>query len=153
MKNIVFLCVFVLFFATLGFAAENFVLSGASNTVISSGTFTISTFPYETSFPVTGAKWVWNQNWLSSPANEVVVFFNRFNLPCACKTLTLYVTADNNFKAYINGNLVLSGTDWHTVYSTVIPSQFLNLGENTLEIVGANTVASPAAAIYSIVGA
>jgi len=69
---------------------------------------------------------------------------------CACKTYTLYITADNSFKAYVNGNFVLSGSDWRTVYSIQIPSYYLNVGDNTLEVVAANAGQSPAAVIYAI---
>ena len=69
---------------------------------------------------------------------------------CACKAYTLYITADNGFKAYVNGNFVLSGNTWQQVYSVDIPSSYLNLGDNTLEVVAANTTPSPAAVIYAI---
>jgi hypothetical protein len=66
---LVLFCIFVLFFSTPGYAlAENFVVSGISPTTISSGTLTVNTFPYNLVFPIAGAKWVWNQNWQTSPA-------------------------------------------------------------------------------------
>jgi hypothetical protein len=68
MKTLALLCIFVLLFTSGFAAAENFVVSGVSPTTISSGTLTISTFNYGLTFPVAGAKWVWNQNWQTSPA-------------------------------------------------------------------------------------
>jgi hypothetical protein len=132
MKNIVFICIILLFIAPSLAGAENFVVSGISDTVISSGNFTISSYPYTTVFPVASAKWVWNHNWKNSPSGETITFFNRFNVACACKTFKLYVTADNSFKAYLNGEFILLGTSLLTVYSAVIPSYIFNIGENTL---------------------
>jgi hypothetical protein len=139
MKNLLLICISVLLFIAPSLAvAENFVVSGVSSTVISLGNFTISAYPYGVAFPVAGAKWVWNQNWNGSPTSETITFFNRFNVACACKTFTLYITADNGFRAYLNGNFILSGNNWPTVYSAVVPSYFFNIGANTLEIVAAN---------------
>ena len=47
--------------------SETFVSSG-QGTVVSSGTLTVSTYPYSTVFPVSTAQWIWNQNWKNSPA-------------------------------------------------------------------------------------
>ncbi len=48
--------------------SETFVSSG-QDTVISLGVLTVSTYPYSTTFPVSTAKWIWNQNWNNSPLN------------------------------------------------------------------------------------
>jgi hypothetical protein len=153
MKTLALLCI-VVCLSTPGLAAaEAFVLSG-SPTVISLGTYTTSgyPYPYPNNFPVQGAKWVWNQNWNNSAVGETITFFNSFNLPCACKTLTLYITADDSFSAYINGNFLQSGVGWTTSYTVPIPSKFLNIGQNTFAVVGTNTLPTKAAVIYAIVG-
>jgi hypothetical protein len=70
---------------------------------------------------------------------------------CACKTFTFYATADNSFTAYLNDNLILSGSNWPTVYSAVVPSYFFNIGTNVLKVVGVNS-GLVAAVIYALVG-
>ena len=132
MKSFAFACIFLLFLFAPSFTLETLISSGSANTVISSGNLTLSNYPYNVPFPVSSAKWVWNQNWSNSPNGETITFFNKFRILCACKIFTLYITADNNFKAYINGNFLLAGSNWPTVYSAVIPSDFLNIGDNTL---------------------
>jgi hypothetical protein len=77
MKNVVLVCFSILFCLASGFVVlENFVTSGISNTAISSGNLTISMYPYDITFPVVDAKWVWNQNWNNSPAGEILTFSN-----------------------------------------------------------------------------
>ena len=105
---------------------QTIVASGTNPTAISSGTLTISTYPYNLKFPISEARWVWNQNWNNSPNGETLTFLTQFKISCTCRTYVLYATADNSFKAYINGVLVLSGNNWPTVYSVDIPWNLLN---------------------------
>jgi hypothetical protein len=67
MKTLALLCIFVLFFTPGLAAAENFVVSGVSPTSLNTGTVTVSTYPYNIAFPVSSAKWVWKQNFNTSP--------------------------------------------------------------------------------------
>jgi hypothetical protein len=151
MKTLALLCIFVLFFTPSFAAPETYVLSGTTPTIISWGTLTVNTYAYGVVFPVAGAKWMWNQNWSNSPVGETIAFFNKFNLPCACKELTLYISADDSFSAYINGNLLKSGGTWNVLYTVPIPASFLNVGQNTFTVVATNSV-NIAGVIYGIVG-
>jgi hypothetical protein len=95
---------------------------------------------------------VWNQNGNNPQNGDTLTFFNSFNLPCACKTLTLYINADDSFSAYINGKFLQSGGLWATTFTVPIPSSFLNIGQNTFTVVAVNAVPTSAAVIYAIVG-
>lgn len=134
---------------TLSQVSAEVILASGSDAVVSSGTLTISTYPYGVNFPVSDARWIWNENWRSSPANEVLTFFSPFRVICFCKTLTLHITADNLFNVYINGKLLTTGDNWQRVYSVEIPSSYLYEGGNTLELVATN-LGGPAAVIYAI---
>jgi len=69
----------------------------------------------------------------------------------------LYATADNEFKAYLNGVLVLSGNNWGNVYSYTIPAHSLYPcgKQNNFTIVGTNFESDcnlgPAGILYAII--
>jgi hypothetical protein len=65
MKGYMFTLVLILLI-TGSTSAETLLTSGL-NAVVSSGTLSISNYPYGVAFPVNNAKWIWNQNWASAP--------------------------------------------------------------------------------------
>jgi hypothetical protein len=58
----------VLLLSTFAWSATVYVASG-TNTIVSNGTVTVSTYPYGSFVPTSpsNAKWIWNQNWATSP--------------------------------------------------------------------------------------
>lgn len=131
-SNFGFVLAFVLLIAQ-STSAQTLVTSGL-NAVISSGTVTISTNPRlnPVSFPVSNAKWIWNENWSNAPVNETLTFFSSFRVNCFCKKFTLFATADDKFSAFINGKFLINGSNWSKIYSIEIPSNYLYQGGNTL---------------------
>ena len=68
--------------------------------------------------------------------------------------MKVYATADNEFKVYINGILVLTGNNWRQTYTTTVDPKKVRLfecDENHLMVEAKNLHGgSPAALIYQI---
>lgn len=81
------------------------------------------------------------------------MFFEEFSVDCL-ENITLYATADNKYEAYINGILVLQGSDWRNSNSRELQPSDINLkvGEpNLLRIKATNWHGgSPAGLAYQI---
>jgi len=117
---------------------------------------------YETDEP--GGWGDWPGGWPSSSVTGRVVRFERtFEIPCSPAGAELYITVDNGYTVWINGNLVgcaqvdSGGADpcidwwptdltepyvhtdgWQTVGHYAIPASYLVAGTNTLVILAAN---------------
>lgn len=75
-----------------------------------------------------GTFWLWTSPDLAT--TRTLTFEHTFYATCTGAS-TLQVTADQNFKAYLDGRLILSGNDWKSIYSADIK---LNCGSHNLTI-------------------
>ena len=116
-----------------------------------------------------GADWIWDTRLTSDPGGDaaatgrVVQFERTFTIPCSPAGAELYMTVDNGYTVWINGNLVgcaqvdsgetdpcigwetsdltepyVHTSNWMTVEHYTIDSTDLKTGENVLVILAAN---------------
>ena len=106
-----------------------------------------------------GADWIWATYRVQDPVNGEVVRFERtFEIPCSPIGAELYITVDNGYTVWINGNLVgcaqvtpcegwenydlteayVHTFNWTTVEHYIITADNLVAGTNTLVILAAN---------------
>ncbi len=116
-----------------------------------------------------GAQWIWETEYTDEPGGDaqvlgrVVRFERTFTIPCSPAGAELYMTVDNGYTVWINGNLVgcaqvdsgetdpcigwetsnltedfVHTSDWMTVETYTIDSTDLETGENVLVILAAN---------------
>ena len=114
-------------------------------------------------FSASGADWIWESYRVVHPVDgDIVTFRKTFEIVClhALTDSTLWITCDNGYEAYLNGELVGSAqlgagwaasdltepyvnTDgWQSVESYDV-YDFLHSGENVLEIAAANEYMGP----------
>ena len=63
-----------------------------------------------------GAFWIWNNEGYASPLGRTLTFETLFYTDCPAP-IELNITADHNFKAFLDGQLVAEGKDWKLVSS------------------------------------
>jgi len=82
--------------------------------------------------------WIWTADGTHPP--ETVFFRAHFRLGRAATAAKLLITADDNFRAFLNGNAkpVATGNDWTTVQEFDLTKQ-VKVGENLLAIESQNT--------------
>ena len=96
-----------------------------------------------------GAQWVWLNGSSSWPLGFSASFQSTFYVDCPQISATLRITADDEFKAILNGNTVGTGTSWQKVYIFDVK---LECGWNELKVEVKNNYANtPAALIFTIV--
>lgn len=95
-----------------------------------------STFP---------AKWIWSNSSSAVPANQSVSFRRQFKLPTAPARSVAVITCDNEYRLFVNGQLVGSDDNWETVELVSLDAQ-LKSGDNEILIVAKNTGSAPNAA-------
>jgi putative heme-binding domain-containing protein len=79
--------------------------------------------------------WIWKQ----SPAKtERVNFKKTFDLKRVPETAPLLASCDNGYSLTINGNKILSGSDWKVAQKNPNVSKYLNVGENTILVEATN---------------
>ena len=78
-----------------------------------------------------GAFWIWSSEGLHSPPGKTLSFETLFFANCG-SPIELNITADNSFKAYLDGMLVAKGNDWRTIYSVTMN---ISCGSHNLTIV------------------
>ena len=95
---------------------------------------------------VTAAKWIWfNEGHPASSAPPGTRYFRRtFTLDAGSHVVSarLEMTADNEFRCYLNGRVASSGNEWERVYSREV-SALLKPGENLLCVEAVNTLDHP----------
>ena len=82
------------------------------------------------------ADWIWYPGETRRNHSKIIAV-KDFTLNSLPSEAVWYLTADDGFKAKINGRVVLAGSRWTKIYSRNVTS-FLRLGKNTLEITGGN---------------
>ena len=103
-----------------------------------------------------GAEWIWDTYRTEYfIRGDIVTFEKTFNVPGVPNGGTLYITADNGYVVWLNGNLVgnsmlqpwdinhltepyVGTNDWMTVENYTIPSSKLVQGNNVLQITAIN---------------
>src|SRR4051812_20280819 len=82
-----------------------------------------------------GALWVWDEADANTvPQNDEPRYLRRsFDLSAKPKAAELWVTADNLFVAYVNGQKVGEGSDWAAVPKFDV-AKHLVVGKNVLAI-------------------
>lgn len=83
------------------------------------------------------AKWIWQKE--NDLVNSYVDFYCEFSAE-ATENITLYISADSHYMAYVNG-VVIDGTQYadypqYKVYDTHDISNVVKVGKNTLCILG-----------------
>ncbi len=70
--------------------------------------------------------------------NRHILFRKRFHCEASGSNATLYISADDYYKVYINGNFVAQGPTpsyhFHYNYNTIPVGEYLHEGENTIAV-------------------
>ena len=118
-----------------------------------------NTYPYGVSISqAPSAIWIWAHDWNNPSTPSPITVSENFYASCG-SSMTVYATADNNFTITINGNQVLTGSNWQTVYSatfTPVCGNYIHYsGVNTFSIkaynYGVGSPTNPAGILYAIV--
>lgn len=78
-----------------------------------------------------GAFWIWNNEAMLSPPGRTLTFEVLLYSSCSSPA-QLNITADDSFKAYLDGKLILQGNNWRLIYTITIN---LTCGSHNLTIV------------------
>jgi len=96
--------------------------------------------------PLAGSKWIWfpQGNPAESAPTGAVYFRRDFELAAgvAVRTATIELTADNEFRLYVNGREAGTGDNWKTPEKLSI-GELLKPGKNVLAVVAHNIGDSP----------
>jgi PKD repeat protein len=114
---------------------------------------------YNFGYPNNAAQWIWESYYTVDPVGGDTVHFERsFDIPGTPIGATIYITCDNSYEVYINGNLLGSDDAWQDVETWPVPDNFLNSGTNTLfvegvneQTVGGTPTTNPGGLIYEVV--
>jgi hypothetical protein len=105
---------------------------------------TNGSLPWQTipSFPSSSAKWIWSSYTIGVPSTvDTTVYFRKKFTPNV-DSAVLYITADDEFTAYLNGVQITTGNNWHEVKTVTLN---LNVGvENVIAISATNKAAASA---------
>ena len=98
-------------------------------------------------WPDSTAGWIWNKKSTSRVPPGSVTFYKLFNIPKG--TFTIYMTTDNSFKLFIDGNGIMNGNIWTHTYKT---SYSLSAGTHTIKIIATNagTSQNPAGVLFAM---
>lgn len=146
-------CILALLLAIAMSQTVNLVISSPSTTTISipAGMTVTNEFLHNWIGPNVlgnGANWIWNNIADGWPDGYTNTFQTLFPANCISTKALLRATADNEFTAYINGVLVLSGNNWKNIYNASIA---LKCGINNLTIRVVNRHSgTPAALVFSV---
>lgn len=94
--------------------------------------------PFDSVRAQTGAKWIWSTNKDEALPNETVYFTRSFDLKDKVKSAQLYISCDNTFTAWINGQKVAQGADWNNPVSVNVSKFMKANGSQLLSIKGGN---------------
>jgi hypothetical protein len=95
------------------------VKSDLSTTVLTPGYSTsLSSFhnSYQSNFLGAGTFWIWTNEGDIAPKGRTITFENLFYVNCN-GPITLNITADQSFTAYLDGEIVVQGDNYVRVYS------------------------------------
>jgi PKD repeat protein len=143
------------------------------------GGLTGYTFDYSPSHTNTAAQWIWESYRVVHPIVGDIVYFERsFNIPGTPTGATIYMTCDNGYEVYINGNYLgraqlgdgwetsdlsepyVQGDGWQSVEAWPVAAGLLNSGTNVLLAKAANELmesgsgdpsSNPGGLIYEVV--
>lgn len=85
-----------------------------------------------------GAQWIWSTKKDKARPNETVYFARSFSVDGKVKSAKLYITCDNGFTAWLNGQKVAQGTEWEKPVSVDVSKHIRNKGLQRLSIQGSN---------------
>jgi len=108
------------------------------------------------------AEWIWESEYVVNPVDgDVVTFEKEFEVPGIPKDGTLFITADNGFAVYLNGEFLYNSpsllqysdlgdlkaayvdrTGWQTVREVDLTDELVK-GDNILTIIGVNEYQGP----------
>ncbi len=108
------------------------------------------------------AEWIWESEYVVNPIDgDVVTFEKEFEVPGIPKDGTLFITADNGFAVYLNGEFLYNSpsllqypdlgdlkaayvdrTGWQTVREVDLTDELVK-GDNILTIIGVNEYQGP----------
>ncbi|MEZ6091258.1 MAG: DUF1553 domain-containing protein [Pirellulaceae bacterium] len=87
--------------------------------------------------------WIWGPLTDGSvPAGEEIVLRKTFELTDPAQSGSAMITCDNEYRMYLNNRLISEGTDW-TRPQTVLMTQQLKKGSNTIAVIAKNAGGSP----------
>jgi PKD repeat protein len=135
------------------------------------------TFDYSSDHPNTAAQWIWESYYVVHPVDGDIVYFQRsFDIPGTPTSANIYITCDNGYEVYINGNYLgraqlgdgwegsdlrepyVESSGWQSVESWPVTAGMLNSGTNTLLVKGVNEqndtgtpTGNPGGLIYEVV--
>jgi PKD repeat protein len=143
------------------------------------GGLTGYTFDYSPSHTNTAAQWIWESYRVVHPIVGDIIYFERgFNIPGTPTGATIYMTCDNGYEVYINGNYLgraqlgdgwetsdlsepyVQGDGWQSVETWPVAAGLLNSGTNVLLAKAANELmesgsgdpsSNPGGLIYEVV--
>lgn len=88
------------------------------------------------------ARWIWSNSSPTASANQSLSFRRQFKLPTAPARSIAVITSDNEYRLFVNGQLVGNDDNWETVELVPLDAQ-LKAGDNEILIVAKNTGNSP----------
>jgi hypothetical protein len=108
----------------------------------------------ESNAAITGAHWIWNESNAANSAPTGKIFFRReFYVPANAnvRSARIHITADNSFKATLNGSPVLDGGNFHQLFGADV-QKFLRPEKNVLVVQAENAgdAANPAGLIAAL---
>ncbi|GEM_PF-3364000 len=115
------------------------------------------TFDYSPTHTNTAAQWIWETYHPVHPVDGDIVYFERsFDIPGTPTGANIYMTCDNGYEVYINGNYLgraqlegdwehsdlrepyVDGDHWQSVETWPVAAGLLNSGTNVLLVKAAN---------------
>jgi PKD repeat protein len=126
----------------------------------------------------TAAQWIWESYYVVHPVEGDIVYVQRsFNIPGAPTGANIYITCDNAYEVYINGNYLgraqilrddwetsdltdpyISSSGWQSVETWPVSAGMLNNGTNTLfvkavneQVTGGTPTTNPGGLIFEVV--
>ena len=82
-----------------------------------------------------GAQWISDNSSSTWPPGYRMSFETSFTIDCPQQPAILTIIGDDNFEAYLNGQLIGNGSGWRTAYNFTV---YLNCGNNNLTTVAIN---------------
>ena len=99
--------------------------SNLETTIITPGYFTaLANFHnvYQNQYLGPGTYWIWNNEGNASPIGRKIAFQTLFYLNCN-GPVTLNITADQSFVAYLDGKIIAQGENYVKVYSVPLAAK------------------------------
>jgi PKD repeat protein len=171
------------------------VIVSDTNTLVTQGNVPGATYPYNAvlgwvhpnwwsgltdydfGYPNNAAQWIWESYRPVHPVDGDIVYFERsFDIPGTPTGATIYMTCDNGYEVYINGNYLgraqlgdgwetsdltdpyVNSSGWQSVETWTVTADMLNSGTNVLlakaaneQVDGGTPDSNPGGLIYEVV--